>query len=178
MKLIDSFLDKVKVFSLEKHEDSRGFFIEKFHSQRYERFGINENFKQDNYSKSKKNVIRGLHFTVNTPQSQLMTVINGKIFDVIVDMREGLPTFGQYKTFILSNEGAQQIYIPHGFAHGFCVLSDEADLHYKTNKFYKAEDERGIIWDDKNISINWPIENPKISLKDSKHPSLKDFFSN
>ena len=177
MNLLDTFLDEVKVFSLDKYEDNRGFFLEKYHSKRYASFDVHDIFLQDNHSRSKKNVIRGLHFTENNPQSQLMTVINGTVFDVVVDVRKESSTFGQHKSFILSDKGPQQIYMPHGFAHGFCVLSESADLHYKTSKLYKGEDERGIRWNDGDINIRWPAENPEVSPRDSKHPSLLDFYS-
>ncbi len=177
MNLIDTFVDKVKVFSLNKYEDKRGFFLEKYHKERYASFGIFDDFLQDNHSRSKKNVIRGLHFTVNNPQSQLMTVINGTVFDVVVDVRKNSPTFGQHKSFILSDKGPQQIYMPHGFAHGFCVLSESADLHYKTSKLYQGEDEMGIRWNDEDINIEWPTKNPQISERDLNHLYLKDFFN-
>ena len=178
MNLIDTFVDEVKVFSLNKYEDNRGFFLEKYHKKRYASFGIPDEFLQDNHSRSKKNVVRGLHFTVNNPQSQLMTVINGTVFDVVVDVRKNSPTFGQHKSFILSDKGPQQIYMPHGFAHGFCVLSEIADLHYKASKLYQGEDERGIRWNDEDINICWPVDNPEISARDSMHPSLQEFLSN
>lgn len=178
MNLIDTFVNVVKVFSLNKYEDNRGFFLEKYHRKRYASFEIHDEFLQDNHSRSKKDVIRGLHFTVNNPQAQLMTVINGSVFDVVVDVRKDSPAFGQHKSFILSDKGPQQIYMPHGFAHGFCVLSDVADLHYKASKFYQSGDERGILWCDEDINIRWPIDNPEISARDSMHPSLQEFLSN
>lgn len=176
MKLVESFLNEVKVFSLSKFEDNRGFFLEKYHIERYSSFGINDNFVQDNHSRSNKDVIRGLHFTINNPQSQLMTVMSGEVFDVVVDVRVGSKTFGQHKSFILSDKGPQQIYMSNGFAHGFCVLSDTADLHYKVSKFYDHDDEFGIAWDDEDININWPSVNPEISPRDLLHPKLKDFI--
>ena len=176
MKLVDTFLDEVKIFSLDKFEDDRGFFLEKYHNNRYEQYGIYDNFIQDNHSRSKKNVLRGLHFTINNPQSQLMTVITGQVFDVVVDVRPNSKTFGEHASYLLCDEGPQQIFMPNGFAHGFCVISDVADLHYKVSKLYSHEDERGIIWNDKTIDINWPIKNPIISNRDLKHQTLNSFF--
>ncbi len=176
MILVDTFLEEIKVFNLDKYEDNRGFFLEKYHKKRYSSFGIYDDFLQDNHSRSRKDVIRGLHCTINNPQSQLMTVINGSVFDVVVDVRKNSTTFGHYKSFILSDKGPQQIYMPHGFAHGFCVLSESTDLHYKTSKLYKSEDERGIHWNDKEINISWPIESPLISFRDSMHPTLQEFL--
>jgi dTDP-4-dehydrorhamnose 3,5-epimerase len=178
MKLVESFLNEVKVFSLSKFEDNRGFFLEKYHIERYSSFGINDIFVQDNQSRSNKDVIRGLHFTINNPQSQLMTVMSGEVFDVVVDVRVGSKTFGQHKSFILSDKGPQQIYMSNGFAHGFCVLSDTADLHYKVSKFYNHDDEFGIAWDDKDINIKWPCINPEISPRDLLHPSLNEYEKN
>jgi dTDP-4-dehydrorhamnose 3,5-epimerase len=176
MNLVDHFLDEVKIFSLKRFEDSRGFFLENYHKERYLDFGILDNFIQDNHSRSKKNVLRGLHFTINKPQSQLMTVISGKVFDVVVDIRPNSKNFGKFYSCILSSDGVQQIYMPNGFAHGFCVLSDRADLHYKVSKFYHHEDEKGILWCDEEINIQWPIINPIISSRDLEHPSLANFF--
>ena len=176
MNLVDTFLDEVKVFSLDKYEDNRGFFLEKYHKERYLEFGIRDEFVQDNHSRSRQNVIRGLHFTVNNPQSQLMTVISGTVFDVVVDIRKDSSTFGQHKSFILSDKKPQQIYMPNGFAHGFCVLSKVADLHYKVTKFYNEGDECGIKWNDKDINIKWPIDDAEISDRDLQHSSFKDFL--
>lgn len=176
MRQVNNFLDEVKIFSLDKYEDNRGFFLEKYHKKKHSDFGIDDVFVQDNQSRSNKNVIRGLHFTLNNPQSQMMTVMRGEVFDVVVDLRLDSETFGQHKSFILSDEGPQQIYMPNGFAHGFCVLSDIADLHYKVSKLYNHEDEFGIAWDDEDININWPSVNPEISPRDLLHPKLKDFI--
>ena len=176
MNLVDTFLDEVKVFSLDKYEDNRGFFLEKYHKERYLEFGIRDEFVQDNHSRSRQNVIRGLHFTVNNPQSQLMTVISGTVFDVVVDIRKDSSTFGQHKSFILSDKKPQQIYMPNGFAHGFCVLSKVADLHYKVTKFYNEGDECGIKWNDKILNITWGRKKPILSPKDAtKNISFLDF---
>ena len=175
MRVVDNFLDKVFIYDLKKFEDDRGFFIEKYHKERYSEFGIDSTFVQDNQSRSIKNVLRGLHFTINNPQAQMMTVSRGKVFDVVVDVRPKSETFGNYKSFILSDEGPQQIFMPHGFAHGFCVLSEYADLIYKATKLYDPNDEFGIKWNDPDININWPIDKPIISDRDLEHPSLEEY---
>tara|TARA_B100000242_G_C43049756_1_gene490348 strand:+ start:140 stop:685 length:546 start_codon:yes stop_codon:yes gene_type:complete len=177
MNLVNKFLDEVLIFNLKKYEDNRGFFLEKYHQHRYSTYGINMEFVQDSQSRSLKNVLRGLHLTINKPQSQLMTVVRGKVFDVVVDIRKNSKTFGKYKGFILSDEGPQQILIPHGFAHGFCVLSEYADLVYKTTKLYDSDDEYGIVWNDSDIGIDWPIDNPIISNRDLNHGSLNDYLN-
>ena len=152
--------------------DERGFFLETFQSERYRAAGIQEQFVQDNHSRSAKNVLRGLHFTKKNPQAQIVTVMRGKIFDVTVDIRKDSPTFGKWYGVELSDEGPRQIYMAHGFAHGFCVLSDYADLHYKVSQRYDPDDEGGLIWNDGEVKIDWPIKNPVISDRDARHPPL------
>ena len=154
------------------HSDERGFFLESFEQKRYQDFGVFEQFIQDNHSHSKKNILRGLHFTKKNPQAQIVTVMRGRIFDVVVDIRKNSPTFGQWFGTELSSEGIRQIYMPHGFAHGFCVLSDWADLHYKVSQRYDPTDNDGLIWNDDQIKIDWPIKKPIVSLKDQNNRKL------
>jgi dTDP-4-dehydrorhamnose 3,5-epimerase len=155
-------------------KDDRGFFLENYQELNYKRIGVTENFVQDNHSRSKRNVLRGLHFTKNKPQAQLLTVIRGKIFDVVVDIRKDSETFGKWFGIELSDAGPRQIYMAHGFAHGFCVLSDYADLHYKVSQHYEPDDEGGLLWNDPDISIEWPINNPIVSSRDRRHSILKE----
>lgn len=176
MQIIDKYFDSVLILKLDQFHDIRGFFSELFQKERYESLGIKDKFVQDNQSRSMQNVLRGLHYTINNHQAQLMTVLSGKIFDVVVDLREDSNYFGQYESIVLEDKNIQQIYIPPGFAHGFYVHSEYADLHYKTTKFYKSEDEAGIIWDDKDINIQWPCESPILSDRDINHPSLNEAF--
>ena len=176
MQIIDKYFESVLVIKLDQFNDNRGFFSELYQKDRYSKLGINDLFVQDNQSRSMQNVLRGLHYTVNSHQAQLMTVLNGKVFDVVVDLRENSTYFGNYKSIILEDADIQQIYIPPGFAHGFYVHSEFADLHYKTTKFYKSEDEAGIIWNDDDINIQWPSGNPIISDRDKNHPSLNEVF--
>lgn len=173
MKVVAQPFTGVMVLEPDRFEDARGFFLESFEQERYRALGIAENFIQDNHSRSKKNVLRGLHFTKNKLQTQLLTVMRGKIFDVVVDIRKDSPTFGKWFGTELSDEGPQQVYMAHGFAHGFCVLSDWADLHYKVSQRYDPSDEGGLIWNDSEVKIAWPIKDPAISERDVRHRTLR-----
>ena len=152
--------------------DERGFFLESFHAERYRDSGIAHDFVQDNHSRSRRNVLRGLHFQVKRPQAQIVTVIRGRIFDIAVDLRSDSASFGRWHGVELSDEGPRQLYMPAGFAHGFCVLSDFADLHYKVSRLYDHGDEGGIIWNDPDLAIQWPLCDPIISARDSNYPRL------
>ena len=154
--------------------DDRGFFLETYQSARYRDAGIVDTFVQDNQSRSRKGVLRGMHFQVNRPQAQIVTVIQGWIFDVGVDLRPSSPTFGQWFGAELHDTGPCQIYMAPGFAHGFCVLSDWADLHYKVSCNYDADDESGLLWNDVDVGIDWPIGNPALTARDANYPKLKD----
>ncbi|EOZ8460466.1 dTDP-4-dehydrorhamnose 3,5-epimerase [Enterobacter asburiae] len=174
MNIIKTKLDGLLIIEPKVFGNERGFFYETYHEQRYKNAGIKESFVQDNRSRSTGNVLRGLHFQKRKPQGKLVTVTAGTVFDVAVDLREDSPTFGQYESIILSGDNRLQFYIPPGFAHGFCVLSDIADFQYKCTDFYDPTDEGGIIWNDNSININWPISEPNLSLKDKELPSLED----
>ena len=155
--------------------DERGFFLEVYKYSEFAAFGITERFLQDNHSRSVKGVLRGLHYQ-NPPKAQgkLVRVVAGEIFDVAVDIRKGSPTYGRWVGVNLSSENKRMLYIPPGFAHGFCVLSEEAEVLYKTTEEYAPEFETGIIWNDPEIGIRWPVEDPIISEKDARWPPLKD----
>jgi dTDP-4-dehydrorhamnose 3,5-epimerase len=153
--------------------DERGFFLESFHAKHYRESGIADDFIQDNHSRSRQGVLRGMHFQVKQPQAQIVTVIRGCIFDVAVDLRPGSTTFGRWYGIELSDQGPRQLYVGPGFAHGFCVLSEFADLHYKVSRLYDREDEAGLIWNDRDVGIRWPIANPIVSLRDGAFPSLR-----
>ena len=170
-------LDISEVILIEaKHfPDDRGFFKELYQESSFTENGIDDKFVQDNFSRSTKGVLRGLHYQKNPKaQSKLVTVLKGEIFDVAVDIRKNSPTFGKWVGEILSEENHKLLYVPQGFAHGFCVLSDQVDVLYKVNNDYSPENDRGIIWNDPQIAVNWPIENPSLSEKDQNHPYLKD----
>ena len=174
MKFVKTSLDGVIILEPDVFEDERGFFLETFHKKRYSDAGINDRFVQENHSRSKKNVLRGLHFQINNPQAQIVTVMNGSIFDVVVDIRPNSVTFRQWFGVKLSVDGKRQIYMAPGFAHGFFVLSTWADLHYQVTTFYDPNNESGILWNDPDINIKWPNESPILSVKDENLKCLKD----
>jgi len=149
------------------YRDSRGWFMEAYHAQRYCENGVKAAFVQDNRSFSTKGVLRGLHFQLHKPQAKLVSVVRGRVWDVAVDIRWGSPTFKQWWGEELSEENHKQFYIPEGFAHGFCVLSDEAEFAYKCSEFFDPTDDRGLAWNEPAIGVKWPIENPQLSLKDT-----------
>jgi len=158
-----------------KFDDSRGFFLETFKKSSFNENGISTNFFQDNFSHSTKGVLRGLHYQINPfAQAKLVSVLFGEIFDVAVDIRLESPTYGKWVGVILSHKNHNMLFIPEGFAHGFCVLSNSADVYYKTSNEYSPEHEQGIIWNDPEININWPIKNPIITDKDLQLPTLKN----
>jgi len=170
-KLKDCMIIEPKVFG-----DERGFFLETFQAERYrEQAGIDLTFVQDNHSRSQKGVLRGLHFQKSKPQGKLVRVVRGEVYDVAVDIRESSPSFGQWEGVILSEENKRQFWVPPGFAHGFLVLSDNADFEYKCTDYYDPSDEGSLSWDDKELAIQWPtIEGVEIQLsaKDSAAPSF------
>lgn len=155
-------------------KDARGFFLETYHAQKYFNGGIKVTFVQDNRSRSTKGVLRGLHFQRYKPQAKLLTCTHGEIFDVAVDIRRSSPTFGKWTGALLTDENFKQIFIPAGFAHGFCVLSDVAEITYKCTDFYDHMDDRGIRWNDPTVNVRWPIANPILSKKDQVQPSFSD----
>jgi dTDP-4-dehydrorhamnose 3,5-epimerase len=174
MNIIPTTLDGVLIIEPKVFEDQRGFFLETYHQKRYNQAGINRIFVQDNLSFSVKGTVRGLHYQIKHPQAKLIQVITGEIFDVAVDIRVGSDTYGQWAGVRLSAENKRQIYIPEGFAHGFCVLSQIAHFLYKCSNFYSSEDECGIFWADPDIGIDWPIKDPIISERDKNFSCLSD----
>lgn len=154
--------------------DQRGFFLETFQEPRYRAAGIEDDFVQGNHSRSVKGVFRGLHPQIKRPQAQIVTVMRGRVFDVAVDLRPASPTFGRWLGAELTDEGSCQIYMAPGFAHGFCVLSDIADLHYMVSRVYDHSDEGGLRWNDPDIGIRWPIETPVVSNRDSAYPRFRE----
>jgi dTDP-4-dehydrorhamnose 3,5-epimerase len=154
--------------------DSRGFFMETFHAEKFRSHGLPETFVQDNHSRSTRGVLRGLHYQLEHAQGKLVRVVSGEVLDVAVDIRKGSPFFGKWVGAVLSEENLKQMYIPPGFAHGFCVLSEQADVLYKCTDFYTPGDEYGIAWDDPDIGIEWPRLDYVLSDKDRRYPCLKD----
>ena len=174
LKVEKSDLEGVLIFQPVVHSDPRGRFFESFQKERYREIGIKEEFVQDNQSVSQKNTIRGLHYRSAPEQAKLVRVIRGEVFDVVVDIRKNSPTYGQWRGYTLSDTNYLQVYIPAGFAHGFCVLSETAEFLYKVSEYYSAEKEKGIMWNDPDINVDWPTANPVLSEKDKTNPALKD----
>ncbi|AZG35353.1 dTDP-4-dehydrorhamnose 3,5-epimerase [Shewanella psychromarinicola] len=166
-KIKDLLIIEPKVFG-----DDRGFFYETFQAERYKAAGIDADFVQDNRSRSSQGVLRGLHFQKMKPQGKLVTVTDGEVFDVAVDLRPGSETFGQHEAIILTGQNKLQFYVPPGFAHGFCVLSDTADFQYKCTDYYDPTDESGLLWSDPVLAIDWPTIEPILSEKDMLQPTL------
>ena len=173
MKVTKTKLSGVLIIEPSVFGDERGFFKEIFQKERYDEIGINNSFVQDNYSRSEYGVLRGLHFQKKNPQGKLVSCTLGSVFDVIVDIKPDSKTFSQYIGVEISEKNHLQIWVPPGYAHGFCVLSEIADFHYKCTDFYFPNDEGGIVWNDPDVNVKWPISNPKLSSKDLKLPSLK-----
>ena len=155
-------------------EDHRGFFMESYHIEKFKIGGINCTFVQDNHAKSVQNTLRGLHFQVQYPQAKLLRCLKGKVFDVAVDIRQDSPYFGKWVGEELSEENRYQLYIPEGFAHGYYVMSETAEIAYKCSEFYHLQDEQGIRWNDPEIAIKWPSQNPILSAKDKALPMMAD----
>lgn len=174
MNVTETKLSGVVIMEPDVHKDDRGFFLETWNRKRYEDNGIREPFVQDNVSFSQKGILRGLHFQHPQSQGKLVQVLSGEVMDVAVDIRIGSPTFGQWIGEVLSGENHKQMYIPPGFAHGYCVMSEMALFSYKCTDFYNPDTEHGIIWNDPDLSINWPIQEPLLSSRDAGYSRLKD----
>lgn len=174
MNVIPTDIEGVLVIEPQVFEDDRGCFLETYRVRQFKSAGLDYTFVQDNLSFSVKNTLRGLHFQVTHPQAKLIQVISGEIFDVAVDIRSGSPTFARWVGIHLTEHKKQQVFIPEGFAHGFCVLSDSAHVTYKCSDYYYPDDEGGILWSDPTIGIDWPLNNPIISDKDNQLPCITE----
>jgi dTDP-4-dehydrorhamnose 3,5-epimerase len=176
MEVTKTKLDGCVIIEPKIFGDHRGFFKETFQSSRYKEAGLTLPFVQDNYSRSSQGVLRGLHYQKNKPQGKLVSCLQGEVFDVAVDLRAESSTYGQWAGVILTGDNHIQFYVPPGFAHGFVVLSETADFQYKCTDYYDPSDEGGIIWNDPDIGIDWPLGGikPKLSDKDMILPQLKD----
>lgn len=174
MNVKETDLPGVLLFEPKKFGDARGYFMETWREETYAAAGIRDKFLQDNMSFSQQGVLRGLHFQLPRAQGKLVYCPIGEVYDVAVDIRYGSPTFGQWTGVTLSAEYGQQLYIPPGFAHGFCVTSAEALFCYKCTEYYDPEGDAGIRWDDPDIGVSWPLENASVSDKDGQAPFLKD----
>lgn len=169
-KFKDAFLIEVNVFG-----DHRGFFMESYNKKLFAEHGINMEFIQDNHALSQQaGTLRGLHYQLNPyAQTKLVRATRGAIYDVIVDIRKGSPTYGQWQGFTLSAENKLQLLVPRGFAHGYCTLEENTEVQYKVDNWYSPEHDRGIAWDDPSLNIDWPVKNPILSAKDQQHPTLE-----
>ncbi len=176
MKVVPTALPEVVLIEPQVHRDARGFFLETYHAVRYAEAGIPPTFVQDNHSRSSRGVLRGLHAQRTRPQGKLMRVLDGEIWDVAVDIRRGSRRFGRHVAERLSSENFRQLYIPPGFAHGFVVLSEHAEIAYKCTEFYAPGDEFAIRWDDPELAIPWPVESPELSEKDRRAPTLAEML--
>ena len=174
MKIEDLKIPDVKLITPRRFNDGRGFFQQSYHYEQYAEAGITAAFVQDNWSHSSKGVLRGLHYQLKNPQAKLVSVIRGEVFDVAVDLRRSSPSFGKWVGAILSSENGKQLFVPEGFAHGFCVLSEEVDFVYKCSDFYTLGDEYAIRWDDPDIGIEWSGSDYLVSEKDQCAPLLKE----
>ena len=172
MQVIATRLPGVVIIEPRVFLDGRGFFLESYHARRYADAGIGLAFVQDNHSRSRKDTLRGLHFQRTRPQGKLVRVIEGEVLDVAADVDPASPTYGQWVGVTLSAENFRQIYVPPGYAHGFCVLSDVAQVEYKCTDFYDPADEGGVMWNDPVLAIDWPTTDPILSERDRRHPPL------
>jgi dTDP-4-dehydrorhamnose 3,5-epimerase len=175
MNVIQTEIPGVLIIEPKVFGDARGFFLETFQAERYRAAGIQESFVQDNHSHSARGVLRGLHFQRKYPQGKLVYVSRGEVFDVAVDLRRDSPAFGRWTGVFLSDENHRQFYVPPGCAHGFCVLSEFADFHYKCTDYYHPEDEGALLWNDPEIGIQWPLDTPTLSAKDAVAPGFRAF---
>lgn len=174
MKIISTALPGVLILEPRVFGDQRGFFLESYHAARYRENGIDAEFVQDNHSRSVKGVLRGLHYQLEHAQGKLVRVGRGEVFDVAVDIRRGSPTYGRWHGEVLNDRNQRQFYIPPGFAHGFCVMSEEADFIYKCTDYYYPESEYGIAWNDPVIGIEWPLQKMTLSERDQHNPMLAE----
>lgn len=176
MRVLETPLDGVMVIEPHVHGDARGFFLETWRADRYAEAGLPCLFVQDNHSLSCRRTLRGLHWQWRRPQGKLVRVVEGAIFDVAVDLRIDSPTFGQWFGVELTSENFRQIYVPPSFAHGFCVTSEVAQVEYKCTDYYDPEGESGLMWNDPDLGIAWPITDPLLSQRDQQHPRFQQIF--
>jgi dTDP-4-dehydrorhamnose 3,5-epimerase len=177
VKVLETALPGVLIIEPRVFGDARGFFLESYQAERYRSIGIDLRFVQDNHSRSAHGVLRGLHFQRSRPQGKLVSVSRGAVYDVAVDINPASPTCGQFVAVELSDENHRQLWIPPGYAHGFCVLSEIADFQYKCTDYYAPEDEGGLLWNDPQVNIPWPLEQPLLSTKDRLNPTLAQLLS-
>lgn len=174
MKVIETSLPGALVIEPQVFGDARGFFYESYNEAKYREMGIDRRFVQSNVSRSARGVLRGLHYQWPNPQGKLVSVLEGDIYDVVVDIRRGSPTFGRWAGVMLTADNHRHFWIPEGFAHGFCVVSEFATFSYQCTALYDREGDAGIRWNDAEVGIDWPVSAPLLSDKDTRAPFLKD----
>jgi dTDP-4-dehydrorhamnose 3,5-epimerase len=174
VKVLETQLDGLVALEPDTHGDDRGFLVETFRNDEWAKAGVDLDFVQENHSRSVKNTLRGIHFQTSPGQAKLVSCTRGRIWDVAVDLRRGSPTYRQWEGFELDDESHRQLLVPVGFGHGFCVLSDDADVVYKLSSYYDPEAEAGIAWDDPEVNIEWPLADPLLSERDKAAPKLAD----
>lgn len=172
MNVIATKLPGVVIIEPRVFRDERGFFLETYHAQRYAEAGLDVAFVQDNHSRSVRNTLRGLHFQKTKPQGKLVRAVEGEVFDVAADINPASPSYGQWVGVTLSADNFKQLYVPPGYAHGFCVVSEFAQIEYKCTDFYDEADQAGVSWNDRILSVNWPVRDPLLSAKDRLLPNL------
>jgi dTDP-4-dehydrorhamnose 3,5-epimerase len=171
---LETRLDGTVLLEPQVHGDDRGFLVETFSADAWRELGVDADFVQDNHSRSSAGILRGLHFQTAPGQAKLVRCLRGRIWDVAVDLRRDSPTYGQWEGYELDDDLHRQFYVPVGFAHGFCVLSEVADVHYKLSSLYDAETEAGIAWDDPQVAVEWPLTEPQVSQRDATAPRLAE----
>ena len=171
---LDTRIDGLVLLEPEVHGDERGFLVETFSAAAWRELGVDADFVQDNHSRSRAGILRGLHFQTTPGQAKLVRCLRGRIWDVGVDLRRGSPTYGEWEGYELDDELHRQLYVPVGFAHGFCVLSEVADVHYKLSSLYDPATEAGIAWDDPDVAVDWPLYDPQLSQRDATAPRLAE----
>jgi dTDP-4-dehydrorhamnose 3,5-epimerase len=173
-KRLDTRLEGTVLLEPQVHGDDRGFLVETFSAAAWRELGVDVDFVQDNHSRSRAGILRGLHFQTTPGQAKLVRCLRGRIWDVAVDLRRDSPTYGQWEGYELDDDLHRQFFVPVGFAHGFCVLSEVADVHYKLSSTYDPETEAGIAWDDPQVAVEWPVAEPQVSQRDATAPRLAE----
>ena len=171
---LETKLDGLVALEPVVHGDERGFLLESFNAMAWAEAGVEVEFVQDNHSRSRGGILRGLHFQTQPGQAKLVRCVRGRIWDVAVDLRRGSPTYGAWEGYELDDVAHRQLFVPVGFAHGFCVLSELADVHYKVSSYYDPETEAGIAWDDPDVAVEWPLAEPQVSERDAGAPKLAE----
>lgn len=177
MEITETNIPDVLLLKPTIHRDDRGFFLETYRQEHLQSYGVDAHFVQDNLSQSQKGTIRGLHYQIEQPQDKLIMIMQGRILDVAVDLRQDSETFGEHTAVELSADNRHQMFIPKGFAHGFAVLSDQADVYYKCSDYYYPQGERGLFWDDPQLEIDWKVQHPIVSEKDQNQPTLNKILT-